>query len=237
MPPAVWASAVLVAGLLFTAWVAHREWRDEHRRTQAAYAALADGSALRLQAPLQDAAATLRAMQTVFLANDRMDQAQVRPVQREPALARPACPVMSPPSSPAASPIRTIPGASAYPSTNWLRRLLGNESLIGFDIASQKQNLLALQRARDADPPPFPNRSRCVSSVGRRQAAAWAVTVRLPVYSRGPIPDSIEAGARREIGALAISLRLERWSATPCPRQALEPLPGSDPRPGRGSGR
>ncbi len=214
LPPAVWASAVLVAGLLFTAWVAHREWLDEHHRTQAAYAALADSSVLRLQAPLQDAASTLRAMQTVFLSNDHMDQQKFAQYTDN---------------------LRITENQHGHVATVFARRRLdpkdpqrvaypyelaaplrGNESVIGLDIASQKPNLLALQRARDEDIPvisaPFPLR-QFQHYPGH---AALGVTVRLPVYSRGPIPVDVAERRGREIGALAISLRLE-----PLVREAL----------------
>ena len=214
LPPAVWASAVLVAGLLFTAWVAHREWLDEHQRTQAAYAALADGSVLRLQAPLQDAASTLRAMQTVFLSNDHMDQQNFAQYTDNLRIAENRH-----------GHVATVfarrrldpkdPQRVAYPY-ELAAPLRGNESVIGLDIASQKPNLLALQRARDEDIPvisaPFPLR-QFPHYPGH---AALGVTVRLPVYSRGPIPVDVAERRRREIGALAISLRLE-----PLVREAL----------------
>ncbi|MGH8026198.1 MAG: bifunctional diguanylate cyclase/phosphodiesterase [Pseudoxanthomonas sp.] len=207
LPPAVWATAVLVAGLLFTAWVAHREWQDERERAQTAYAALADASVLRLQAPLQDAADGLRAMQTVFLSNDRMDQRSFEQYSENLRVSK------------------TQPG---YVATVFARRrtdpndpqrvaypyelaspLRGNESLIGFDIAAQKPNLLALQRARDEDTPIISAPFALRQFKQYASPAALGVTVRLPVYSRGPIPADVAERRRREIGALAVSLRLE----------------------------
>lgn len=206
-PPAVWALAVLVAGLLFTALVAHSEWLDERERTQAAYAAMADGSVLRLRAPLEDAASVLRAMQTVFLSNDHMDQQSfeqygenLRASETQPGY------VATVFARRRADP--DDPQRVAYPY-ELAEPLRGNESLIGFDIAAQKPNLLALQLARDTDSPvisaPFALR-QFNQYAGH---AALGVTVRLPVYSRGPIPNDVAERQRREIGALAISLRLE----------------------------
>lgn len=207
LPPAVWALAVLVVGLLFTAWLARREWLDERASAQAAYAASADASLVRLRAPLEDAAAVLRAMQTVFLSNDHMDQPQFEEYSENLRI-------------PEAQPgyVATVfarrqsdpddPQHVAYPYA-LVSPWRGNESLIGFDIARQKPNLLALQRARDADTPiisaPFALRQFKQYS----GPAALGVTVRLPVYSRGPIPADVAERRSREIGALAISLRLE----------------------------
>ena len=214
LAPAVWATAVLVVGLLFTAWVAHREWVDERERAQAAYAALADGSVLRLRAPLEDAATMLRAMQTVFLSNDHMDQHKFAQYSENLRVSE------KQPGHVAAVFARRQfdpedPQQVAYPY-ELAAPLRGNESLIGFDIAAQKPNLLALERARDTDTPvisaPFALRQF------KHQAgnAALGVTVRLPVYSRGPIPVDVAERRHREIGALAISLRLE-----PLVREAL----------------
>ncbi|MET0814695.1 MAG: diguanylate cyclase, partial [Pseudoxanthomonas sp.] len=205
LPPAVWALAVLLVGLLFTAWVARREWLDERARAQAAYSAMADASLARLRAPLEDAAAVLRAMQTVFLSNDHMDQAQYEQYSEN---------LRIPEAQPGyvatvfARRLDPADGRVAYPY-ELVSPLRGNESLIGFDIASQEPNLQALQRARDADAPiisaPFALRQFKQYS----GPAALGVTVRLPVYSRGPIPADVAERRRREIGALAISLRLE----------------------------
>lgn len=207
LPPAVWALAVLVIGLLFTGWIARRQWLDERASAQAAYSASADTSAARLRVPLENTAAVLRAMQTVFLSNDNIDQQQFEQYSEN---------------------LRISDAQPGYVATVFARRqpqpdspqdvsyryalvspLRGNESLIGFDIAAQKPNMLAMQRARDADAPiisaPFTLRQFKDYS----GPAALGVTVRLPVYSRGPIPASVAERRHREIGALAISLRLE----------------------------
>lgn len=219
MPPLVWALALLVVGFLFTAWVALKEWRDVNERADVAYRIAADHGVQRLNAQLVAAAALLRAMQTVFLADDHVDQAQFSQYNENLRL-------------------RTrLPG---HVATAFARRQFdpadsgriayvyqlaapvhGNESLIGFDMARQKENLLALQHARDADAAtvsePFPLRQ--LSADGN---TLMGITVRLPVYSRGLIPDSVEARRAREIGALAVSLRLDALVREGLPTQVLE---------------
>ncbi|MET0654622.1 MAG: EAL domain-containing protein, partial [Pseudoxanthomonas sp.] len=207
LPPAVWALAVLVFGLVFTAGVARREWLDERARTQAAYSALADASLARLRAPLEDAAAVLRAMQTVFLSNDHMDQPQFEEYSQNLRIPE------AQPGYVATVFARRRPPAEATQSVAYPYELVSplrsNESLIGFDIARQKPNLQALQRARDTDTPILSAPFALQQFKHYSGPATLGVTVRLPVYSRGPIPADVAERRRREIGALAISLRLE----------------------------
>src|SRR5690606_37039093 len=74
LPPLVWAAAGLLFGLACTTVLAYREWSDLQLRAAEARRALADTGLAQLQVPLERAASILRAMQTLFLANDRMDQ-------------------------------------------------------------------------------------------------------------------------------------------------------------------
>ena len=206
LPPALWALAVLVVGLLCTAGIARRVWLDEHASAQATYSAMADTSVARLRVPLENAAAVLRAMQTVFLSNDHIDQPgfeqysenlripEARPGYVATLFAR-----------------RQVDPAGqrvAYPYV-LVSPLRGNETLLGFDIAAQTPNLLALQSARDLDTPVISAPFALRQFQGYSGPAALGVTVRLPVYSRGEIPADVAERRRREIGALAISLRLE----------------------------
>ena len=219
MPPLAWAAALLIIGFLFTAWVARREWRDAQHRADAAYQAAADQGVQRLEAQLAAAAALLRAMQTVFLADDHMDQAQFSQYNENLRLrARLPGHVATAFARHKTDP--ADPGRIAY-VYELAAPIRGNESLIGFDMARQKENLLALQRARDADAAtvsePFPLHQK--SADGK---TLMGVTLRMPVYSRGLIPESVEARRGREIGALAVSLRLDALVHDGLPAQALE---------------
>ncbi|MEO8366182.1 MAG: EAL domain-containing protein [Pseudoxanthomonas sp.] len=219
MPPLAWALALLVIGFLFTAWVARREWRDSQHRADAAFQVAADQGTQRLDAKLATAAALLRAMQTVFLANDHMDQAQFAQYNENLRLR------VRLPGHVATAFARRQADPTARGRVAYVYQLAApihdNESLIGFNMAPQKNNLLALQRARDADAAtisePFPLRQR--SADGK---SLLGITVRLPVYSHGPIPESVEARRAREIGALAVSLRLDALVRDGVPAQVLE---------------
>lgn len=207
LSPRAWAAAVLLLGLACTAVVAQREWRDLQERAEEAHRALADAGTSQLRVPLEQAASMLRAMQTLYLANDQMDQARFS--QYHASLRSPLAP-------------------GAYTSVAFARRMpagqpladhvsyryefvapyQANTSLIGFDMVGQKANLAALLRARDTDTvvisSPFALRQTTPSGQN-----PLGVTLRLPVYSDGPTPATPNQRRAREIGALAIGIRLQ----------------------------
>jgi len=207
LSPRAWAAAVLLLGLACTAIVAQREWRDLQERAEEAHRALADAGVSQLRVPLEQAASMLRAMQTLYLANDQMDQARFS--QYHASLRSPLAP-------------------GAYTSVAFARRLpvdqpladqvsyryefvapyQANTSLIGFDMVTQKANLAALLRARDTDTVVIsaPFALRQTTPAGQNPLG---VTLRLPVYSDGPTPGTPNQRRAREIGALAIGIRLQ----------------------------
>ncbi|UNK56226.1 EAL domain-containing protein [Pseudoxanthomonas daejeonensis] len=208
-----WAMLVLGVGLLFTAEMARREWLDARGRAQVMQQSLADAAQARVLVPLDTGAQALRAMQTVFLSNDRMDQqtfaeyqSNLRAQERVPGFVASAF-----------ARLGTQSAARAEYRYELVSPLHGNGMLVGLDIASQPQNLAALHRARDADMPSISAPFRLLQFPDADAAAARGMTVRLPVYSQGPRPVTPEQRRLREIGALAISLRLE-----PMLRQALQ---------------
>jgi len=210
--PRLWALLVLLIGLVITARIAHYEWNAQRERARVQFDAQADAAMLRLQTMLEQGAGTLRAMQTVFLSNDRMDQAAFEQYHRN---------LRSPLVHPVYSAIAFAPrrldddGRLSY-RYELVAPYRQNQSLLGFDMVNQEANLLALVRARDADTltmsAPFPLRQRAegIDPLG--------VTLRLPVYSHGPTPSGTGERRAREIGALAIGLRLQ-----PLAEQALSP--------------
>ncbi len=208
-----WALLVLLAGLMITAELARREWNDVHDRAATMHNALADAAAGRLREPLSTAVLALRAMQTVLLSDDLMDQRLFSEYHENlrvrdqlhgyvvTAFARRNAPVGAPPS---------------YPYV-FVAPMQGNEELVDFDIAGQPANLAALEEARDEDcaciSAPFP----LLQFRNDEGVAAQGITVRVPVYSRGPLPATVAERRAREVGALALSLRLD-----PMVRRALD---------------
>jgi diguanylate cyclase (GGDEF)-like protein/PAS domain S-box-containing protein len=208
-----WALILLLAGLVFTVELARRESNASSERIAAAHGQLADTAQVRLRLPLEAASLSLRAMQTVFLSDDQMDQELFSQYQRN---------------------LRSQELVSGYVITGFARRgpastsgqgytyqfvspLAGNEAMVGFDIARQPENLHALHQARDADTPIVSAPFRLAQFRDVEGTRALGVTVRLPVYSRGEAPRTLAERREREIGALAISLHLQ-----PMVRSALE---------------
>lgn len=204
LPPLGWALLVLTIGLVLTATIAHHEWRDSQARAHAMHASLADAARGRVRDPLEGAAVALRAMQTVFLAQGEMSQAAFAHYQEN---------------------LRAVGNLPGYIVTAFARRIElpdgrqhyryelispmdGNEELLWFDLTTQPDNLAALEQARDSDllsmSAPFP-----LLQVGEAGLGGRGITLRLPVYSRGPAPVTVEERRTREIGALAISLQLD----------------------------
>lgn len=214
LPPLVWAIAGLLFGLACTTVLAYREWTDLQQQAANARAVLADTGMVQLQVPLQRAASILRAMQTLFLANDRMDQTSFTQYYG-----------------------RLYDGTGAYTSMAFARRAevdrpqtenaayryefvspyQSNTSLLGFDMVSQPANLAALLQARDTDTATLsaPFALRQSAQAGQNPLG---VTLRLPVYSTGPTPTSPSERRAREIGALAMGIRLQ-----PLIESALKP--------------
>lgn len=209
LAPAGWALLVLLAGLLCTAEGVRRQYARVQAEAQAMHRSMASSAQERLRVDLDRAAQALRAMQTVFLGSDRVDQAIFdRYQQNLRANERMRGHVVT-------AFARRHPGPS-YPY-ELVTPLDGNRPLLGFDIAHQEENLIALERARDTDTAamsaPFP----LMQFAGEPGGPVLGVTLRLPVYSHGRAPATVAERRQREIGALAISLRLR-----PMVEKALE---------------
>ena len=194
LPPVAWASAVLVVGLLCTVLVAHREWRGLQESAEASRRALADAGTTRLRVPLEQAASTLRAMQTVFLSNDQMDQARFS--QYHASLRSPLAPASY---TSVAFARRSPVGQPLADEVSYRYEFVtpyeGNAALVGFDMVTQRANLNALLRARDTDTVVIsaPFTLRQTVPAGQNPIG---ITLRLPVYSDGPTPDIAQPATR-----------------------------------------
>lgn len=205
LPPLGWALLVLVVGLVLTAAIASHEWRGSQASADAMYASLADAARGRVREPLEGAAVALRAMQTVFLSEGEMGQAAFSHYQEN---------------------LRAVGNLPGYIVTAFARRVEapdgreyyryellspmdGNEALLWFDLATQPDNLAALELARDTDQPSMSAPFVLVQFRGAGGLDDRGITLRLPIYSRGPTPANVAERREREIGALAISLKLD----------------------------
>ncbi len=210
-----WALLVLVAGLAFTTEMARREWLEARAQAQAQQHTLADAAQARVRVPLEAAAQVLRAMQTVFLSNDHMDQ-KVFAQYQENLRSREHVAGYVVTAFARRREARDGTGRASY-NYEFIAPLQANEALVELDIATQPENLAALRRARDADAPSMSAPFALVQFRDAQGADPRGITVRLPVYSHGPRPVTEAARRARELGALAVSIRLD-----PMLRQALQ---------------
>lgn len=212
---AVWAVLALLVGLLVTAEIARREWVSQHWHAAEMQHSLADAAQTRLRAPFDGAAVALRSMQTVFLADDVVTQADFDQYQRNLLMAQMVEGyVLTAFARRYEDP--AMPGHPVY-RYDFVSPLAGNEVLVGFDIARQPENLKALLRSRDSGMATASMPFTLLQFQGSPGAEGRGITVRMPVYTQGPLPATAEERRERELGALAVSMRTE-----PLVREALK---------------
>ncbi|HEX6246003.1 MAG TPA: CHASE domain-containing protein, partial [Polyangiales bacterium] len=194
-------------GLLATTWIAHREYQSLLQRRSDAIAGIVGRGDAALRASLHDGELLLRSVQTLFLASQDVSQeefaniyANLQAHERLPSLqamvfAR-----------------RQVRADGEHFVTALVMPIAGNERVIGLDVVSQPGNLAGLLRSRDSDETVMSAPFRLAQQ--RPGELPDGVTLRLPVYSTGAPPRSVEERRRRMRGSIAISLRLNRMIST-----------------------
>lgn len=77
----------------------------------------------------------------------------------------------------------------------------GNEKALGFDLASNPKRLEALEKARDQGRPTATSRIKLV----QKTDSEFGVLVFLPIYIKGPIPETVE-GRRKSLQGYALGI-------------------------------
>jgi diguanylate cyclase (GGDEF)-like protein/PAS domain S-box-containing protein len=217
LPAWVWALLGLMMGLAGATGIVLLERHNLQAEADLQFSQLARRSQQQIERQLETSGLLLRAVQSAFLADDNIGperflaiQGNLRPQQQLPSLVATVF-------------ARRAVDAAGRPhyAYEWVAPVAGNERLIGFDMASQRENLLALELARDTDQPvmsgPFPLMQ---PSADARDAAG--VVVRLPVYAAGPVPATVAERRRRELGALGSSMRLRPLLLSALPQESLD---------------
>jgi len=217
LPAWVWALIGLMLGLAGSAFLVALERHNLQAEADLQFSQLARRSEQQIQRQLETSGLLLRAVQSAFLADDDIGQQRflaiqgnLRPEQQLPSLV----------ATVFARHAIDTDGRPHY-AYEWIAPVAGNERLLGFDMASQRENLLALELARDTDQPvmsaPFP---LVQPTPDARDAAG--VVVRLPVYGAGPVPATVAERRRRELGALGSSMRLRPLLLSSLPEESLD---------------
>ncbi|HEY4581413.1 MAG TPA: EAL domain-containing protein [Lysobacter sp.] len=200
--PWVTSLLALVAGLALTAtlvaWQRERATAERARQLDA----LAEGAVRTLQAQLQEYELGLRAMQAAFLGHP-VDAASFDRTYRslEMASRLPGLQAV------VFAERREEPDGVAYPTTLIAPRA-GNERVAGLDVRRQPENLAVLEVSRDTDRPMLSAPFRLIQDPPGH--APDGLLLRLPAYSPGPSPRSVDERRRRFVGSLAMSFRISR---------------------------
>ncbi|WP_166636851.1 bifunctional diguanylate cyclase/phosphodiesterase [Cognatilysobacter terrigena] len=205
-PQRAWAASLLAfgAGLALTAALVGAQLHRARLQRAQQLDALANGEIGALQEQLQSYDLALRALQTGFLARDvdftGFDRLY-RALDLQHRLPGLQAVVYSVP--------RPGPDGMHYP-TLYVAPRAGNERVLGLDVRTQPANRVALEQSRDSNRPVMSAPFRLVQDPPGH--APDGLLLRLPAYSPGEIPTTVEARRKRFIGSLAMSFRISRLS-------------------------
>lgn len=145
----------------------------------------------------------VRAFQAVFLASENVTPAEfelayqsIRPQRDFPAVVA------------VGYSVRERDGDGERYITRMVAPLRGNERVIGLDVGWQPTNLQAVMSSRDSNEPAMSAPFRLVQLQADDEADG--VVIRLPAYSKGALPESIEDRRQRIAGSIAASFRVGR---------------------------
>ncbi|TPG45878.1 EAL domain-containing protein [Rhodanobacter glycinis] len=198
----LWSLLALLVGLAVTL-VVHDQQEQRHKAERTFVRnELANKSYAALQAKLHSAEALLRAVQTLFLASDEVTAAEfgsfylnMRPREQFPSLLALAY-----------AQREVWPDGEHY-ITRWVDPLPGNEAVAGLDVGAQPRNLAGLLASRDSDrvtlSAPFHPVQQAMSS-----APDDGITMRLPIFSSGRPPQTVNERRERMRGSIAMSFRV-----------------------------
>jgi diguanylate cyclase (GGDEF)-like protein/PAS domain S-box-containing protein len=224
----LWSLLALLTGLAVTLVVHSQQVQAREAERIFVRNELANKSYAALQAKLHSAAALLRAVQTLFLVSAEVTPADfgtlylnMRPREQFPSLLALAY---------AQREVR--PGGEHY-ITRWVNPLTGNEAVAGLDVGAQPRNLAALLASRDTDQVALSAPFRPVQQVSSN-APDDGITMRLPIFSPGNPPRTVNERRERMRGSIAMSFRVSHLIGDAIPEQLIRELhvritDGSDP--------
>ncbi|MGE5866211.1 MAG: diguanylate cyclase domain-containing protein, partial [Rhizobacter sp.] len=220
MPAWVWSLLALALGVALTLWTVSIQKGQEDAERRLAFEHLADRAHIAVRDRLQACEMLARSVQTLFLTSSEVNADEFRAMYAN------------------LQPRQLVPGMQAlvvakrdvrpdgdhyvYQAPFVMPRE-GNEVLFGLDVNTQPANLAAVLRSRDTDEPALsaPFRLAQVQGAG---GPVDGVTIRLPIYSRGPPPTTVAERRERMRGSLAISFQVQRLIETALPDDGTSQL-------------
>ena len=205
----------MALGVAVTLWAAgHQRDRIEATRS-AAFTKLERDSLRAVTDNLRACERLLRSVQTVFMASDAVSADEfatlyqtLRPRAEFPSLQALAYAERTP-----------VEGGERF-ITRLVAPRAGNEAVLGLDVATQPDNLVALERSRDSDTVAMSAPFRLLQS-DATQPREDGITLRLPVFTPGRPPATVAARRARMQGSIAASFRVHRLIADAIPEDNL----------------
>lgn len=224
----LWSLLALLTGLAVTLVVHGQQVQAREAERTLVRNELANKSYAALQAKLHSAEALLRAVQTLFLVSAEVTPADfgtlylnMRPREQFPSLLA------------LAYAQREVRPRGEHYITRWVNPLTGNEAVAGLDVGVQPRNLAALLASRDTDQVALSAPFRPVQQASSN-APDDGITMRLPIFSPGNPPRTVNERRERMRGSIAMSFRVSRLIGDAIPEQLIRELhvritDGSDP--------
>ena len=199
----LWSLLALLSGLALALVVHHQQKQRLQVERTLIRNELANKAYVSLQGRLRAAELLLRAAQSLFLSSEEVDANEyagfytnMRPREQFPSLLA------------LAYAQRELRPEGEHYVTRWVEPLSGNETVIGLDVGTQPRNLAGLLVSRDSDLATLSAPFHPVQLAGSGMAGEGA-TLRLPIYSPGPPPRTVEERRARMRGSIAASFRLD----------------------------
>ena len=222
-PAWLWSLGALLVGLGLSALAGllHQDSLQRAERTR--LERLAERSFDAVESKLLTCGLLVRSVQALFLSSDEVTPeefeaiyANLRPAELFPSLQ--AVGYAERTDRPA---IGAEPDGREHYLTVLVAPRAGNARLIGLDIATQPANLAAAKFSRDADRPVMSAPFQLVQRTGM-PGLNDGITIRLPIFSKGPQPRDLAERRQRERGSVAASFRVSRLIEDALPVEALD---------------
>ena len=224
-PARLWGVAALLIGLslsVLAAWLHHAALAESERNE---FEQRAERSFDAVELQLKSCGLLVRSVQALFLASEEVTAREfdsiyhnLRPRDLFPSLQAIAY---------AERLVTEANPESPVPHERFITTLvaptLGNERVIGLDIASQPANLLGLLGSRDSDQPSMSGAFTLVQRKGL-PGPSDGIVIRLPAYSPGSPPTNLQERRARFIGSVAISFQVSSFIDRALPSETRETM-------------
>ena len=198
-----WALLALLLGLALSVFLDVQQRQHQFNAYRADLRISADEGQAALKAQLHSSELLVRAVQSVFLVSEEVTDAEfahlyenLQPGEQFPSLRA------------LAYAHRVLRADGEHFITERVAPTAGNQALIGLDVIQQASNLVSIDASRDTDTPslsaPFP-----LVQLSGSGTSSDGVVMRLPVYSYGAPPASLDERRTRIVGSVAVSFRVE----------------------------